>query len=461
MKSFYVRSLCLVLGLVGLSQPLAAGEPFGAPSLLPMPSAQQPQALYPLVTPASYGRYQEEISPSDQPMPAFAPPPSGLSPEYQHAMKGAWDTAGCADGVCTPSLSPCGSPCPNWAIWAGGLLMGRANQCDRPVTLDAGTLQPIMNTNNAEQNWSGGFEVGTAWIMPNCCNALAVNYWGLFPSDPSSCSCGPNVSGGISPAFANIDGLSYNDGSVTDSVSNWMTTSSGAHYLTTSSSFNSVEINFLGNTQAWGLAPYGAGGGCNGCNGCNSCSACGPSCWQFGWLAGLRYFRFNESFLFQSDADDTVIGDVGDTNELSYRIATTNNLWGFQFGGQGAWYINNCFSIYGSGRFGVFNNHVTSEQSLSGQAGDAFINAGSFNGTAYRFSNSRNALAGVGQFDLGGRYQLDCHWSLYGGYRVVAISGVATAPMQISQNFANPVNEICASDTVILHGAFLGAQFAW
>jgi hypothetical protein len=457
MKSFYVRGLCLVLGLMGLSQPLAAGEPFGSASLLPMPSAQQPQLLYPLVAPASYGRSQEELSPSDQPARALASPSTELSPEYQHAMKQSWDNGGCVDGACSPSLSPCCSPCPNWAVWAGGLVMGRANQCDRPVTVDAGTLQTVMSTNNAEQNWSGGFEIGTAWIMPNCCNALAVNYWGLFPSDPSSYVNAANFSGGIRPALGNIDGLTYDDGIVADNVFNRMTTASGTHVLTTGSGFNSVEINFLGNTQAWGLTQFGGGG----CNGCNRCSACGPSCWQFGWLAGLRYFRFNESFLFQSDQDDTVVGDLNDPNELSYRIATTNNLWGFQFGGQGAWYFTNCFSIYGSGRFGVFNNHVTSEQSLSGQAGDAFINAGSFNGTAYRFSNSRNALAGVGQFDLGGRYQVGCHWSLYGGYRVVAISGVATAPSQIPANFSSPVNEICAGDSVILHGAFLGAQYAW
>jgi hypothetical protein len=156
-----------------------------------------------------------------------------------------------------------------------------------------------------------------------------------------------------------------------------------------------------------------------------------------------------------------MIGDPGDLDELSYRIDTDNSLWGFQFGGQGAWYINNCFSIYGSGRFGVFNNHVTSTQYLSGAGGDAFINAGLYNGDTFRYTNSRNALAGVGQFDLGSRYQLGCHWSLYGGYRVVAISGVATAPSQIPANFGNPVNSICAGDSVILHGAFLGAQYSW
>jgi hypothetical protein len=148
-------------------------------------------------------------------------------------------------------------------------------------------------------------------------------------------------------------------------------------------------------------------------------------------------------------------------DELSYRIDTTNDLWGFQFGGQGSWYICNCFSFYGGGRFGVYNNHITSYQYLSGQAGDAVINAGNYAGTAARYSVTDDVLAGVGQLDLGARYQLGCHWSIFGGYRVVAISGVATAPSQIPANWANPVYNVCANDAVILHGAILGAQFAW
>jgi hypothetical protein len=452
--------MCLALGLMGLVQGLSAAEPFGSASLLPMPSVQEPQPFRPLVTPTSFTGMQEEISPSDQALPAFAPPPTGLSPDYQQAMKGAWDGAGCTDGSCGTALAGCGRPCPRWAVWSAGLVMGRANQCCRPLSLDSGTLQNVMGTSNANQDWSGGFEVGAAWIMPNCCNALSVSYWGLFPTNQSAYVNAANYGAGIRPALSNIDRLDYDDGTVNDDVFSRMITTTGAHRIAMGQTYNNVEMNFLGNTQAWGLVPFGAGCG-GGCNGCNPCGACGPSCWQFGWLAGVRYFQFNEYMLFQSDENDTVLNQPGDLDELSYRIDTNNNLWGFQFGGQGAWYLCNCFSIYGSGRFGVYNNHITSTQYLSGQAGDAVINAGDFDGTPVRYTNSRNALAGLGQIDLGARYQLGCHWSLYGGYRVVAVSGVATAPSQIPVNWSNPVNDICANDSVILHGAYMGAQFAW
>lgn len=462
--------LCLLLGLVGLVQPLTAAEPFGSPSLLPMPSVQPSRLLPKPIKPASYGGFQEETGSSDsapqplaparaQPQPGFAPPPVELSPDYQRAMNQPWDGSGCADGSCNAAIAgACGPACPHIAVWGSGLVMGRANQCDRPVSQDAITLQSILSTNDAGQDWSGGFEAGGAWIMPNCCNAIAVNYWGLFGGHQTATVNAADYPGGILPLLGNIDRLSYSDGTTTNDVYTWMSTGSGMHHVTSSITFHSVEINFLGNTQAWGLVPYGAGGSCNGCD---PCGGCGPSRWQFGWLAGVRYFEFDELCCNETDASDAMIGDPNDLDELTYRIDTSNTLWGFQMGGQGAWYLRDCFSIYGSGRFGVFNNYATSEQYVTGQAGDAFINSGTFSGTDYRFSASRNALAGLGQIDLGARYQLGSRWSMYGGYRVVGLSGVAIAPSQINVNFASPKDDVCTSDSILLHGAFMGGQFAW
>ena len=130
-------------------------------------------------------------------------------------------------------------------------------------------------------------------------------------------------------------------------------------------------------------------------------------------------------------------------------------------GGQGSWYINNCWSLYGGGRFGIYNNHAESSQYINGQAGDAVINAGTYAGQAYRFSSDRDAVAGIGQLDLGLRYQAGCHWSFTGGYRLVGIAGVATTPGQIPNNFADPRyvnNSVCVEDSLILHGGYLGAS---
>jgi len=463
MKSFSARSVWAMLGLLGLVQPLAAAESFGSASLLPMPSTQQVVPSYHPIAPTSYGVNQEEISPSDQaPVPAFSGPPTPeLSPDYKNAMKQSWDGAGCADGACGDVA--CGRACPRFFVYAGGLVLGRANQGDHALTQEApGSYNTILSTNDANQDWAGGFEARAGWIMPNCCNAIEIGYWGLFPEDQVDYVNADNYTG-IRPALGvNHDQVWYDDGQGTNqSVYDWMSTATGTHYITRSFDFHSVEANFLGNTYAWGVVPYGAS--CGGCNGCVPCGGCGPSRWQFGWLAGFRYFQFNESLWLQSDYNDTMIGDSGDYDELTHYINTDNTLLGFQMGGQGAWYLNHCWSIYGGGRFGVFNNHIEASQYISGLGGDAYINAGGYAGEDFRFDSDKDALAGLGQIDLGLRYQAGCHWSVTGGYRVVGIAGVATSPSQIPDNFADPryVQNIDADDSVILHGAYLGAQFAW
>jgi hypothetical protein len=475
MKSFYARSLWAALGLIGLVQPLMAAEPFGtnsfgSASLLPMPSTQV--FTPPNVRQTAYGSFQEEIpSPSDRapappvPLPegqSFGPPPAGLS-DYESAMKQSWDGSAYTDGSCGDAMClPGGRACPRYYVYGGGLVLGRANQCNTAISQQVGTYETVLTTGAANQDWAGGVEGRIGWIMPNCCNAIELTYWGIFPDNQMGSIHAPDYAGGIRPILgANLDQVYYDDGMVNQSVQSWMTTTTGIHYISRTFSYNNVEANFLGNTYAWGVVPYGAG--CGNCNGCSPCGGCGTSCLQFGWLAGFRYFQFNEGFNLNTDYNDWMVGDAGDYDEMCYRVNTKNTLLGFQMGGQGSWYINNCLSLYGSGRAGVFNNHVTSSQALYGLNGDAVIATGTYAGQAYRYTASNDSLAAIGQIDLGLRYQHGCHWSFNGGYRVVGISGVATAPGQFADNFADPryVRNVCASDSVILHGAYAGVQYAW
>ena len=76
---------------------------------------------------------------------------------------------------------------------------------------------------------------------------------------------------------------------------------------------------------------------------------------------------------------------------------------------------------------------------------------------------TRNALAGIGQIDLGLRYNLNCRWSFNGGYRVVGIAGLATSDGQIAETFADPrmAAVIKADQSVLLHGGFFGGTYLW
>jgi hypothetical protein len=460
MKSFYARSLWALMGLIGLAQPAFCAEPFGSASLLPMPSTYEPAVSYPTtVAPASYGGYQEQIAPGTQaPEPTFAPPPPVVqAPDYQGAMKQSWDGA----GSCGPSIAAATAPCcPRVFGYAGGLVLGRAGQCGHVLTQQAGVYDTILDSSGTNQQWSGGFEVGGGIILPNCCNAIGVTYWGLFPSNQGDWINAADYGGNlIRPALGpNLDQVYYDNGAGTNqSVYNWMSTNTGKHEVWQNYNYNSVEANFFGNTLAWGLVPYNCGANCNGCNGC------GCNRLQFGWLGGLRYFNYGNGFALYSDQNDQNVWDANDPDQLCYHINTNNVLLGVQMGGQASYYLTNCLSLYGAGRFGVYNNHITASQWIDGSNGMAVINSGNYAGTTYNFNSSRDVLATLGQLDFGARYQLGCHWSFYSGYRIVGISNVANATGQISQNFAdgNWGHHICAGDAVVLHGIFTGAQFAW
>lgn len=462
MKSLYARSLWAACGLMGLAQPIMAAEPFGSASLLPMPSLQVPASPMsaPRIVQTGYGSFQEEIPsvsdkapPPPQPpaeVPPFSAPPAGLSPDYESAMKQSWNGAGCAGPNCSEAAGVSGGgSCSQFYVYGGGLVLGRANQCNDAISQQVGTYETVLGTGRAEQDWSGGVEGKIGWVMPNYCNAIELGYWGIYPDNQSASIHAPDYAGGVRPIIgANLDQLYYDDGMTNQSVQAWMTTTNGVHEISRSFAFHNVEANFLGNAQAWGVTP--GGGDCG-------------SCFDYGWLAGFRYFQFNEGFDLRTEYDDWMIGDAGDYDELRYHIGTTNTLLGFQLGGQGMWHINNCFSLYGGGRAGVFNNHVESGQYINGLGGDAMIATGTYAGQAYRYESDRDALAGIGQIDLGMRYQHGCHWSFMGGYRVVGIAGVATASSQMADNFADPryVNTICVDDSVILHGAYAGAQYTW
>ena len=102
-------------------------------------------------------------------------------------------------------------------------------------------------------------KVGAGYVLPNCCCAVGVTYWGLYPSDQSAYVNAPNYANPIRPALGvNLDQVWYNDGNGNNrSVYDWMSTSTDRHQIDRSFNYNSVETNLFGNTivLAKGSAP--------------------------------------------------------------------------------------------------------------------------------------------------------------------------------------------------------------
>ena len=63
-------------------------------------------------------------------------------------------------------------------------------------------------------------------------------------------------------------------------------------------------------------------------------------------------------------------------------------------------------------------------------------------------------------YDVGVNWAFAPNWSLVGGYRVVAASGIALGDNQIPQFFADEAGwkEVKTNGNLILHGAFAGIE---
>jgi hypothetical protein len=463
MRFFYARSVAAVLGLACLASGGRAQD-VGMPSLLPIP----PAASYPVTQAATTNTWYDEspASPSDKiplqapsqapqqapgKMPYQAPyqSPQQISPDYKAAMSGSWDSCGCA------APAACGDCCCNCKyIYANGLFMTRTNIPNVPVSIDTDPTT-VLNTNDVQSDWSGGFEIGFGWCFNGNQNAVEVSYWGLFPSTEYARFYGADALGALDPSpsmeFENLD---YSDGyNPAGSTAFNFYEDAEVHEIQSTYNVNSVEVNVLGT--------------CCGCGGPFGCAATGCVCrdnclpWGFGWLAGFRYFNFDEHLVFSTDDADTTFAD--EDGELHYALETENNLWGVQLGGG----VNRCigckWSLYGVGKVGVFINDSSMQQSVYGPQGYAVINTNLFAGDDYAISESKTNLAMVGQVDMGARYQISDRWTAQFGYRVVGVSGVALTSTNIAADFSDvpTIRDYDTSSTVILHGGYAGATFAW
>ncbi|MCA9163186.1 MAG: hypothetical protein KDA62_09410, partial [Planctomycetales bacterium] len=140
-----------------------------------------------------------------------------------------------------------------------------------------------------------------------------------------------------------------------------------------------------------------------------------------------------------------------------------NHLIGFQLGGGANWCVSDRFSLRGNTKVGVYGNHISHHSCVGTAQEYAIVNdPGQANdGHAFMIRSSLNDVAFVGEIDLGFNYQFSCHWSAYGGYRAVAVTGVALTADQIPMDFADihGVEEINSNGALVLHGAYAGLMF--
>ena len=158
-------------------------------------------------------------------------------------------------------------------------------------------------------------------------------------------------------------------------------------------------------------------------------------------IAGFRYVNWHEDL---NAAFDTAPGPV---NLVDH---TSNNLFGFQIGGDWKQKFGDRFGIELGGKAGIYGNR----SELDGSGFVPGVGSGDVNTAAWR-------TAFVGELSLVGTYNLTTYLKFRAGYEAMWIQGLALAPDQISPTNFLAAPSINSRGGVFLHGAIVGLELQW
>ncbi len=476
----------------------AASAPMAAPAMAPHASAPMMTEAAPMAAaytgeavagPVMGGAISGPVVGTQMGAPYMDSMQSGSwQPVYgQVAQSGSWQPV---YGQ-VPNVRTNGAP--RWFGGIYGLVMDRddANEVyflTAPSTADSLSL----SSGDAQMQTSGGYEVRFGRTFGGGNWGVEAIYWELLPDNQSATF----NADGVLPAYSTIDyrdvfvdfgdDYPYPAGTVRPAPASIFTEGGNivSAQVDRSFDFQNIELNFIsrpiyagGGLRAGRARPFGSGGGLGGCGGgsaaCgSSCDPCGDSCapqpacgprLHIGWLAGARYFRFDESLRLTYNRLDPLVPNAG-LSTLQHEVSAENDLVGFQLGLNMDYYLSNRLQFETGSRFGLYGNNVSVNQRVYTDFGNGQV------GTAgalqdFDIHTSDQVVSFLGEIRAGLAYKLGCHWRVTGGYRGLAASRVALATNQIpfgrSFNGITKANQVQSNGDLILHGAYAGLEFAW
>lgn len=403
----------------------------------------------------------------------------------------------CSVPVCCPPptrIRPC----------FGGLnilFLDRSENYDRALVFDdVAPATTRLRAADADQDFAMGYDVTFGRYIG--CGQFAISAtWLHIDNGSDSASVTPAAAGDYRANFRNFDRIYY-DRTGDNTHTDWnvpATDESFYAYMDRAESFSvrrsanyyGLELNLTG-FGIGGAARAGrpnCGGGCgpacgaNQCGGCNDCNPCCPpprgcggqcgpmipaccSKLQMSWTTGLRWFHFEDSFGFAARSERFPAAPAIMDN-FRYDVDAENELFGWQVGGKMSYCCGCRTSIYGGLKAGIFANDASlySRVYSDGQAGrvsDLGHSYPTYANQDVTLRRSDTVLASLAEIDLGIGYRLcDC-WTVRGGYRYLAVSGVATAIDNINDNPANFASaNVWANDSLLLHGGYVGLDYNW
>ncbi len=386
---------------------LYLGQPYGAPAALDTPSTLQMPS--PPALPAHYGTEAPEVGEGvTQSVVPAQPAQEGMDSAIAEP---GWDCI----GTCVPR-------CNRWWFQVGGLVMARDYNDDVWLSYDA--LNPsvgLLSTPDIEDNYQGGVEATFGYRFGHQWWLLAT-YWTLEPMNVVSLVQDPG--GQISTAL-DFRSLSIGGTPVNDWYDNAL-----AHKANLRSEFHNVELNLF--HDSFQLSP----------------------CWPvyMSYLVGARWFQFSEDFLYASADTSTTFG-TDPANEVYLDIDVSNNLIGAQVGCMLQYYPSCRWSVFVAPRVGIYSNQITMKYRIYSGDGQ----------TGLDIRSNKGDFATLAQLDVGTAYYLTPSLSLYLGYRLVSVSGVALTTDQMPRllDDLNAIRQVDANGHLFLHGAFAGLTWTF
>jgi len=423
----FVLAVGGLISLAGMANAQNAG--YGSPGLLAVPDATPAYSnpwrggAYPVSAQA------EVASPADvvPPIPEADSAANGSGSVYDEALSNDC-YSGCGDvcgGYCTP----------RWYVAAGGLYMNRDDANDFWTTYENNVpFNQMMHS--PDTDWNGGFFATVGHRFGCCANhAIEGTFWMLDPLDGEN-QVGRTANNTLATPI-DLGGVTIGPNPASFYFDNAQT-----QRITRNDEIYNIEINYL-----YDLLP-----------------AAYNQAFSAQLLLGVRYFRFDENLVFSSVIDGSTFGANGGADEASLGIRDENNLIGGQIGVRLNYYLTQDFSFFATPKIGLYGNDIQQRVSLA--SGDGFQGLASpIGGPAVGFplESSKTDVAVLAELDLGMNWQLTQRWSVFGGYRLVSVSGLALSDQQIPPFLVDypVINQIDSNGHLLLHGAFAGVAYSF
>lgn len=456
-----------------------AQSPAAGPAELPAPSAPTPQSGLPHVGQPYSGQPHAglpKVSSVPQPEPSA----------FNAALSAPW-----TDCDPAPPMLSCAPARPALYPWfAGGnvLFWNMSNDRYQRFVVQSGSpTTTILSTDHVAPDTTAGYDVFVGRYL-NCGQyGLSVNYLNFDP-DAEESIARTAVIGDNYAAMPHWQEISIDrdgaGGGAAETVYD-IFDDAAAHRVQRDVSIQSLELNLscFGTTGARRM-PVACGSGCvTGCEtglggrtlagirnalGLGRCvgytNAGGPLARACNGGAqvinthGFRWFQFEDEFEFAST--DAYDGYVGPT-DMFFDSNVTNDLYGYQFGSRVVYCLGSRLVANVGGKAGIYGNDVYVEQRIGTSSQLAYVNTDATQEIAT--SDRDVVLAGLGELDLGLGYRVSNAWTINGGYRMLYATGVATSIGSIANEYyaVAPSARVAADDSLLLHGAYIGAALNW